>query len=64
VTAEKPRVVFYCNVLSQAAAREKGVAAKYLNAAESGLITLCVSREVLAEVEDLLNRPEMRAHFP
>ncbi len=61
---EKPRVVFDCNVLLQAVAREKSVAAKCLNFAESGLIQLCVSREVLAEVEDVLNRPEIRAHFP
>ena len=61
---ELPRVVFDCNVLLQAAAREKSVAAKCLSAAESGLIQLCVSREVLAEVEDVLSRPEIRAHFP
>jgi putative PIN family toxin of toxin-antitoxin system len=61
---DKPRVVFDCNVLLQAAAREKSVAAKCLNLAESGLIQICVSREVLAEVEDVLNRPEIRTHFP
>ena len=59
-----PRVVFDCNVLLQAAAREKSIAAKCLNLAESGLVQLCLSREVLAEVEDVLNRPEIRAHFP
>jgi uncharacterized protein len=61
---DKPRVVFDCNVLLQAAAREKSVAAKCLNLSESGLIQICVSREVLAEAEDVLNRPEIRAHFP
>lgn len=61
---EKPRVVFDCNVLLQAVAREKSVAAKCLNLAESGRIQLCVSRAVLAEVEDVLNRPEIRTHFP
>lgn len=60
---DKPRVVFDCNVLLQAAARERGIAAKCLNLAESGLIRLYVSREVLAEAEDVLNRPEVRAHF-
>lgn len=59
-----PRVVFDCNVLLQAAAREKSVAAKCLNLVESRLIQLFVSREVLAEVEDVLNRPEIRSHFP
>ena len=34
------------------------------NFAESGLIQLFVSREILTEVEDVLNRPEIRAHFP
>lgn len=61
---EKPRVVLDCNVLLQAAAREKSVAAKCLNFAESSLIQLFVSREVLTEIEDVLNRPEIRAHFP
>jgi putative PIN family toxin of toxin-antitoxin system len=60
----KPRVVFDCNILLQAVARERSVAAKCLNLAESGLIQLFVSREVLSEVEDVLNRPEIRAHFP
>jgi putative PIN family toxin of toxin-antitoxin system len=61
---EKPRVVFDCNVLLQAVAREKSVAAKCLNLAEIGRIQLFVSREALAEVEDVLNRPEIRARFP
>lgn len=61
---DRPGVVFDCNVLLQAAARERSVAAKCLNLAESGHVQLFVSREVLAEVEDVLNRPEIRAHFP
>ena len=61
---DRPRVVFDCNVLLQAAARERSVAAKCLNLAENSLVQLCVSREVLAEAEDVLNRPEIRAHFP
>jgi putative PIN family toxin of toxin-antitoxin system len=61
---EKPSVVFDCNVFLQAAARERSVAAKCLNLAESGFIRLVVSREVLTEVEDVLNRPEIRAYFP
>ena len=59
-----PRVVFDCNIFLQAAAREKGAAAKCLDLAEDGQVQLFVSREVLAEVEDVLNRPEIRAHFP
>lgn len=60
---DNPRVVFDCNVLLQAAAREMSVAAKCLNLAESGLIKIFLSREVLTEAEDVLNRPEIRAHF-
>lgn len=61
---DSPRVVFDCNILLQAAARDRSVAAKCLKLAEGGLVQLCMSREVLAEVEDVLNRPEIRAHFP
>jgi putative PIN family toxin of toxin-antitoxin system len=61
---DAPRVVLDCNVLLQAVARQKSVAAKCLSLAESGLIQLFVSRELLTEVEDVLNRPEIRAHFP
>lgn len=60
---DKPRVVFDCNVLLQAAARGQSAAAQCLNLAESGLIQICVSREVLAEAEDVLNRPKIRTHF-
>lgn len=55
--------VFDCNVHLQAAAREKTVAAGCLRLAEKGLIRLYVSEEVLAEVENVLNRPEIRSHF-
>ena len=60
---DKPRVVFDCNVFLRAAAREKGAAAKCLDLAKAGRVQLFVNREVLAEVEDVLNRPEIRAHF-
>lgn len=61
---DKPRVVFDCNVLLQAAARGSSVAAECLNLAESGLVRLYLSREILAEAEDVLNRPEVCARFP
>jgi putative PIN family toxin of toxin-antitoxin system len=47
----------------QAAARERSVAAKCLNLAESGVVRLCLNWEVLAEAEDVLNRLEIRARF-
>jgi uncharacterized protein len=55
--------VFDCNVLLQAIAREKSVAAECLRLVEKGLVRLYVSKEILAEVEDVLNRPEIRHHF-
>jgi putative PIN family toxin of toxin-antitoxin system len=61
---KKARVVFDCNVLLQAAARQKSLAASCLTLVEKGLIQLFVSKEVLLEIEDVLNRPEVRANFP
>ena len=62
--AKKPRVVFDCNVLLLAAARQKSVAASCLDLAEKGLVQLIVSKDVLMEIEDVLNRPEVRTYFP
>jgi putative PIN family toxin of toxin-antitoxin system len=47
-----------------AAARQKSVAASCFNLAEQGLVHLFISREVLLEIEDVLNRTEVRALFP
>ena len=55
--------VFDCNVHLQAAAREKSVAVECLRLVEEGLVRLYLSKEILAEVEDVLNRPEIRKHF-
>jgi uncharacterized protein len=55
--------VFDCNVFLQAASREKSVAAECLRFVEKGLVRLYLSKDVLAEVEDVLNRPEIRNHF-
>ncbi len=55
--------VFDCNVYLQAAAREKSVAADCLRLVEKGLVRLYVSEDVLAEVEEVLHRPEIRTHF-
>ena len=62
--AQKPRVVFDCNVLLQAAARRSSVAANCLALVEKGLVQLFVSSDVLLEIEDVLNRPEVCACFP
>lgn len=55
--------VFDCNVHLQAASREKSVAAECLCLVEKGFVRLYLSEEILAEVEDVLNRPEIRNHF-
>lgn len=62
--AERLRVVFDCNVFLLAAARQKSVAASCFNLAENGFVQLFISKEVLVEIEDVLNRPEVRALFP
>jgi hypothetical protein len=55
--------VFDCNVHLQAAAREKSVAAECLRLVEKGFVRLYLGEEILTEVEDVLNRPEVRTHF-
>ena len=55
--------VFDCNVHLQAASREKSIAAECLRLVETGLVELFLSEEILAEIEDVLNRPEIRNHF-
>lgn len=61
---EKTRVVFDCNVLVVAAARDKSPARTCLRLAEFGYVNLFVSKSSLEELEDVLNRPELRRHFP
>src|SRR5215468_4592635 len=60
---EKLRVVFDCNVLLVAAAKERSAAAACLWLARSGYVRLFLSKDVLEEVEDVLNRPKIRQAF-
>lgn len=62
-TEEKLRVVFDCNVLLVAAAKEQSTAAACLWLARSGYVRLFLSHEVLEEITDVLNRPKIRAAF-
>ncbi|MBA2495156.1 MAG: putative toxin-antitoxin system toxin component, PIN family [Acidobacteria bacterium] len=55
--------VFDCNVHLQAASREKSATAECLRLVEKGLVQHYLSEEVFAEIEDVLNRPEIRNHF-
>lgn len=60
----KLRVVYDCNVLLVAAAKEKSTAAACLWLARSGYVQLFLSQGVLEEIADVLNRPKIRAAFP
>jgi len=59
-----PRVVFDCMVFLQGAAREASPARACLNLAEEGFVELCLSAAILAEVKDVLTRPETQKRFP
>lgn len=60
---EKLRVVFDCNVLLVAAAKEHSTAAACLWLARSGYVRLFLSRDVIEELADVLNRPKVRNVF-
>jgi len=57
-------VVFDCMIFLQATANRNSVAALALDLIDSGEITLFVSRKILQEVRDVLNRPEVRSALP
>ena len=60
---ERPRVVFDCMIFLQGAARRESPAGACLDLAEQSIIELCVSAGILAEVENVLRRPSVRAKF-
>jgi putative PIN family toxin of toxin-antitoxin system len=62
--AGRPRVVFDCNVLLQAAANEDGPAGKALGLLERNAIEVYLSRAVLRELRAVLKYPTVRAKFP
>jgi putative PIN family toxin of toxin-antitoxin system len=57
----RPRVVFDCNVLLQAAARSQGPSADCLRLAEAGAVSLYVSRPIIQEVRRVLLDSIVRA---
>ena len=59
-----PRAVFDCMVFLQGAGRPAGPAAACLRLVDQGRITLCVSDAILAELRDVLARPETQRRFP
>src|SRR5262245_39562944 len=62
--AEVTRAVFDCMIFLQGAARHTSPARACLKLAEDGLIELCLSAAIHAEVKDVLTRPETQQRFP
>jgi PIN domain len=58
------RVVFDCMVFLQGAAQPASPARACFQVVDEGLVSLCVSPAVLAEVRDVLSRPELLKRFP
>ncbi len=57
------RVVFDCMIFVQGAARTKNPANACFELVEVGVIELYLSREILAEIEDVLTRIKLRKRF-
>ena len=58
------RAVFDCMLFLQAVTHEAGPAFACFQLVDEGRLTLCLSREILAEVRDVLGRPKIRRKFP
>ncbi len=63
MTTSIPGAVFDCVVLLQAAASAKGPASACRGFLDSGHVRIFLSPDVLAEVTDVLNRPELQRKF-
>jgi hypothetical protein len=63
MTPVAPGAVFDCMVLLQAAVSKKGPAFDCLRLAQAGRVRIVLSADVLAEITDVLNRPELRRKF-
>jgi len=66
MNAERPKIraVFDCMMFLQGAARREGASGACLRLVESDVIELYVSREIMAEVRDVLARARVRQKFP
>ncbi|MDB5301368.1 MAG: pilt protein domain protein [Phycisphaerales bacterium] len=64
MTPEPVRVVYDCVVFLQGAGRRNNAARRCLELVDAGCVTLCLSRDVLAEIEDVLSRPIIQSKFP
>lgn len=63
-TDVRPRVVFDCNVLLQAAARPAGPAGACMRLVDTNRVTLYVSRATLRELAAVFAYPAVRKVFP
>ena len=59
-----PIAVFDCMTFLQAVARSEGAASAWFQMVEAGRVKLVVSTAILAEVEDVLDRPKIRQKNP
>ena len=58
------RAVFDCMVFLQAVLNENGPAFGCIRLVDDGQVAICISEAVIAEVIDVLSRPELQAKFP
>lgn len=63
ISSDKIRVVFDCNIYLQAVVRGGSPAGLCFKLAEKRIIKLFVNEDILAELKDVLNRPEIRNKF-
>ena len=61
---EPIRVVYDCVVFLQGSGRRGNASRKCLDLVDNGTVKLCLSAAVLAEIDDVLRRPEMLRRFP
>jgi putative PIN family toxin of toxin-antitoxin system len=62
--ADRPRVVFDCNVLVQAISNEAGPAGKAFGLLQQNRIDVYISRAALKELRKVFQYPSVRAKFP
>ncbi|MEO6588880.1 MAG: putative toxin-antitoxin system toxin component, PIN family [Pyrinomonadaceae bacterium] len=60
---EKTPVVFDCMIFLQGLVNEVGIAVECLELVENDKIQLFVSKDILAEIKDVLTRPKLQAKF-
>lgn len=63
MTTPLPGAVFDCVVFLQAAISRKGPAFACKELLDTGRVAVFLSPEVLAEITDVLNRPELQKKF-